>query len=312
MKEYYYSPNPPKATEMVNMVEAAVVNRNGEILMTRKNGDTKWELPKGAAILGRSLDDSAMDLIDHGRLCIETADIIALYSNPHILFEDENTHSVRQEVVTLYYMKEMFCEKQEDTNDVSWQWVNLQDLDAVSMPYSVRLHMRDVLNFATKKRKRICADDGEKCFGPSCFLIKEKRMTETLLKCYSRRNSKTFFVDVKEIKNILAKCEDEDEKDKTIKKWSNARHGIVFDNFDICFGDKELQQILLRIVSFREKRHWVTDLLIYQSFYDNVEKINDELYMILVTSFYHEVNNDKDLQFLSKFLTRYCHLKNIE
>ncbi|MBR2052817.1 MAG: hypothetical protein IJ959_01540, partial [Clostridia bacterium] len=50
--------------------------------------------------------------------------------------------------------------------------------------------------------------------------------------------------DVKEIKNILAKCEDEDEKDKTIKKWSNARHGIVFDNFDICFGDKELQQIL--------------------------------------------------------------------
>ena len=81
----------------------------------------------------------------------------------------------------------------------------------------------------------------------------------------------------------------------------------IFNNID-----KELQQILLRIVSFREKRHWVTDLLIYQSFYDNVEKINDELYMILVTSFYHEVNNDKDLQFLSKFLTRYCHLKNIE
>ena len=187
-----------------------------------------------------------------------------------------------------------------------------RNIDVSTAFYKGQQLLIQELRVTTEIIVRICADDGEKCFGPSCFLIKEKRMTETLLKCYSRRNSKTFFVDVKEIKNILAKCEDEDEKDKTIKKWSNARHGIVFDNFDICFGDKELQQILLRIVSFREKRHWVTDLLIYQSFYDNVEKINDELYMILVTSFYHEVNNDKDLQFLSKFLTRYCHLKNIE
>ena len=84
MKEYYYSPNAPQATKLVNMVEVAVVNSKGEILMTRKKWEEKWSLPKGEAKIGNCLDCCAMDLIDHSSLCIETADIIALYSNPNI------------------------------------------------------------------------------------------------------------------------------------------------------------------------------------------------------------------------------------
>ena len=312
MKEYYYDPNAPQATKLVNIIEVAVVNRNGEILMTRKNREEKWSLPKGEAKIGKCLDYCAMDLIDHSSLCIETADIIALYSNPHILFEDEETHSVRQEIVTLFYMKEMFCEQQKDTEDTCFMWVKLENVDSVPMPYSVRLHMKDIVNYATKKKKNIRADDGDKSAGPSCYLLKERDMTEPMLESFKLRNSKTEFVDVKEIKDILKQCKDEEAREKTIKKWCNAQHGIVFDNFDFCFGDAELQRILLRVVSVRHKRRWVTELITYQSFYDNADKINDELYMILVTSFYHDINNYEELLFVFKFLTRYCHIKKSE
>lgn len=305
MKEYYYDPNAPKPTRLVNMVEVAVLNGNNELLMIQKKGENIWRLPKGEVKIGESIDSSAMELLDHS-LWIETAEIIALYSNPHIIMEDEENHSVSQEIVTLFFMKEMLGEKQKDTENLSYMWVKLDEVGSLKMPYSVRLHMRDVVNYVTKKRKNIRANEDDKFPSPSCYLLKEEHMTQPILDSFKRRNKKTVFVDAKEIKNILDQCKDEEEREKTIKKWCNTQHGIVFENFDYCFGDTDLQRILLRVVSVRQKRMYSTELITYQSIYDNADIISDELYMVLVASFYKRIGDDYELDLTSKFITRYC------
>lgn len=305
MREYYYDPNAPIPTHLVNMVEVAVLNRNNELLMIQKKGENIWRLPKGKVKIGESIDSSAMELLDHN-LWIETGEIIALYSNPHIVMEDEENHSISQEIVTLFFMKEMLGEKQKDTEDLSYMWVKLDEVGSLKMPYSVRLHMRDVVNYATKKKKNIRANDGDKSFGPTCYLLSEKYMSVELKKSYVRRNAKTVFVDAKEINGILGQCETGEDREKVIKRWCNARHGLIVDNFDDIFDDTELQKIILRVVNARMKKQMVTELLTYQDFYVNEEKIIPDLYMMLATSFYRKVSSDYELDFTSRFITRYC------
>ena len=260
MKEYYYDPNAPKPTRLVNTVEVAVLNRNNELLMIQKKGENIWRLPKGEVIIGKSIDSSAMELLDHN-LWIETAEIIALYSNPHIVMEDEENHSVSQEIVTLFFMKEMLGEKQKDTEDLSYMWVKLDEVGSLKMPYSVRLHMRDVVKYATKKRKNIRANDGDKSFGLTCYLLNEKYMSDVLKESYVRRNDKTIFLDAKDINIILNQCASDEDREKMVKRWSNARYGLIIDSFDSIFDDVELQQTILRIVSARGRKRMVTELL---------------------------------------------------
>ena len=305
MKEYYYDPNAPKPTRLVNTVEVAVLNRKNELLMIQKKGENIWRLPKGEVKIGESIEGSAMELLDHS-LWIETAEIIALYSNPHIIMENEENHSVSQEIVTLFFMKEMLGEKQKDTEDLSYMWVKLDEVGSLKMPYSVRLHMRDIVNYATKKKKNIRANDGDKSFGPICYFLSEKYMSDVLKESYVRRNAKTVFVDAKEINGILNQCETIEDREKMIKRLCNARHGLIIDNFDYIFADAELQKIIFRVISAREKKRMVTELLTYQDFYNNEEKITPDLYMILATSFYKKVSNDYELDFTSRFITRYC------
>jgi len=307
MKEYYYNPAAPKPQRIISTVEASVVNGKGEILMMQKKGESEWTLPKSEAKIGYSLESSAMILFEGQGLAIETADIIALYSNPNIIFEDEERGLAWQEVVTLFYMKEMFGVLPADTGDVSWRWVSLGEVNSVAMPCSVRLHMRDVIGYATKRKKNIRANDGDHDYGFSCYCLGEKHMAEQMNACFIRRNAKTMFVDIKEMKSILSLCENESEKEKTIKNWCAARFPLVLDNLDFSFGDEELQEIVLHVISTRKKRNKVTETLTYRDIHENKNNINDELYMLLATSFYKAINNDYDLHSMIKFLTRYCH-----
>jgi len=174
------------------------------------------------------------------------------------------------------------------------------------MPYSVRLHMRDVVKYATKKRKNICADDGDKNIGPTCYLLSEKDMSDALKESYVRRNNKTMFLDAKDINIILNQCASDEDREKMIGRWCNARHGLIIDNFDYIFDDTELQKIMLRVVSARMKKQMVTELLTYQDFYVNEEKIIPDLYMMLVTSFYRKVSNDYEMDLTSRCITMYC------
>lgn len=152
--DYYNDPNAPAANSLVPSVTAAVRDDQGRLLLIHKIDNNKWALPGGAMELGESIADAAIrEVAEESGIRIEITDLVGLYTSPgHVMSYDDG--EVRQEFSVCFHARPLGGELREDgTETKAARWVEISELDDLSIHPSMRTRINDALN--ERQRPRI-------------------------------------------------------------------------------------------------------------------------------------------------------------
>ena len=149
----YYHPEAPKANSLVPSVNVVVVNDAGEILMIRRSDNENWAVPGGAIDLGESMTHAAIrETREESGIDCEITGLVGIYTDPkHIILYTSNGEA-RQEFSILLTAQPVGGQPTPSDESSEVRWVDRADLEDYTMDRSMRLRVRDFLEFSGQPR----------------------------------------------------------------------------------------------------------------------------------------------------------------
>jgi 8-oxo-dGTP pyrophosphatase MutT (NUDIX family) len=139
--DYYDDPQAPPANS-IKPSAAALVIRDGTILLTRRSDNGNWSMPGGAQDPGESLTQTAIrETLEESGIQIRPTGVAGIYTDPKHVVHYTSNDEVRQEFTIVYRADYISGEPSpsEETTDV--KWVQLDQLDQLLMDRSQRMRL---------------------------------------------------------------------------------------------------------------------------------------------------------------------------
>jgi ADP-ribose pyrophosphatase YjhB (NUDIX family) len=151
--DYYNDPGAPKANSMVPSVNVVVTNDQGQILLIRRSDNDNWAVPGGAIDLGESMTQAAVrETKEESGIDCEIAGLVGIYTDPrHIILYTSNGEA-RQEFSILLTARPVGGQPTPSDESSEVRWVERADLEDYTMDRSMRLRVRDFLEFSGQPR----------------------------------------------------------------------------------------------------------------------------------------------------------------
>ena len=151
--DYYNDPGAPKANSMVPSVNVVVTNDQGQILLIRRSDNDNWAVPGGAIDLGESMTQAAVrETKEESGIDCEIAGLVGIYTDPrHIILYTSNGEA-RQEFSILLTARPVGGQPTPSDESSEVRWVDRADLEDYTMDRSMRLRVRDFLEFSGQPR----------------------------------------------------------------------------------------------------------------------------------------------------------------
>jgi ADP-ribose pyrophosphatase YjhB (NUDIX family) len=151
--DYYNDPGAPKANSMVPSVNVVVTNDQGQILLIRRSDNDNWAVPGGAIDLGESMTQAAVrETKEESGIDCEIAGLVGIYTDPrHIILYTSNGEA-RQEFSILLTARPVGGQPTTSDESSEVRWVDRADLEDYTMDRSMRLRVRDFLEFSGQPR----------------------------------------------------------------------------------------------------------------------------------------------------------------
>lgn len=91
--DYFASPRAPRANDLTPVVNIAVFNLTGELLLIQRSDNGFWALPGGYMEVGESFAEAAVrELREETGVAAEVTGIVGIYSDPrHVTAYDDGT-----------------------------------------------------------------------------------------------------------------------------------------------------------------------------------------------------------------------------
>ena len=151
--DYYDDPDAPKANSMVPSVNVVVTNDQGQILLIRRSDNDNWAVPGGAIDLGESMTQAAVrETKEESGIDCEVAGLVGIYTDPrHVILYTSNGEA-RQEFSILLTARPVGGQPKPSDESSEVRWVDRADLEDYTMDRSMRLRVRDFLEFSGQPR----------------------------------------------------------------------------------------------------------------------------------------------------------------
>jgi ADP-ribose pyrophosphatase YjhB (NUDIX family) len=151
--DYYDDPGAPKANSMVPSVNVVVTNDLGQILLIRRSDNDNWAVPGGAIDLGESMTQAAVrETKEESGIDCEIDGLVGIYTDPrHVILYTSNDEA-RQEFSILLTGRPVGGQPTPSDESSEVRWVDRADLEDYTMDRSMRLRVRDFLEFSGQPR----------------------------------------------------------------------------------------------------------------------------------------------------------------
>lgn len=148
---YFDDPNAPKANSVVPSVNVVVTNDQGQILLIRRFDNSDWAVPGGVIDLGESMAQAAVreTRVESGIDCKITG-LVGTYTNPRHTVVDTKTGEARQEFSIVLTGRPIGGQLAAHDELSEVRWVERAELGDYTMNRSMRLQVRDFLEFSGK------------------------------------------------------------------------------------------------------------------------------------------------------------------
>jgi ADP-ribose pyrophosphatase YjhB (NUDIX family) len=151
--DYYDDPAAPKANSMVPSVNVVVTNDQGQILLIRRTDNENWAVPGGAIDLGESMVQAAVrETKEESGIDCQITGLVGIYTDPkHVILYTSNGEA-RQEFTILLTGQPVGGQPTPSDETSEVRWVDRAEVTDYTMDRSMRLRVRDYLEFSGQPR----------------------------------------------------------------------------------------------------------------------------------------------------------------
>jgi ADP-ribose pyrophosphatase YjhB (NUDIX family) len=151
--DYYDDPAAPKANSMVPSVNVVVTNDQGQILLIRRTDNENWAVPGGAIDLGESMVQAAVrETKEESGIDCHITGLVGIYTDPkHVILYTSNGEA-RQEFSILLTAQPVGGQPTPSDETSEVRWVDRAEVADYTMDRSMRLRIRDYLEFSGQPR----------------------------------------------------------------------------------------------------------------------------------------------------------------
>ncbi len=143
--EHFNDPDAPPANSLVPAASAVVVDREGRILLHRRDDNELWSIPGGAMEVGESIGQTVVrEVKEETGLDVEPESIVGVYSNPRHVVE-YGDGEVRQQFSICFACKAIGGHLATSDESLEVAFFSPAEIDSMPMHESIRLRIRHYL-----------------------------------------------------------------------------------------------------------------------------------------------------------------------
>jgi len=139
--DYYDDPDAPPANS-IKPSAAALVVRDGAILLTQRTDNGNWSMPGGAQDPGESLTQTAIrETLEESGIQIRPTGVSGVYTDPKHVVHYTSDDEVRQEFTIVYRADYLSGEPTTSDETTRVEWVPVERLAELKMDRSQRMRI---------------------------------------------------------------------------------------------------------------------------------------------------------------------------
>ena len=139
--DYYDDPDAPPANS-IKPSAAALVVRDGAILLTQRSDNGNWSMPGGAQDPGESLTQTAIrETLEESGIQIRPTGVAGIYTDPKHVMHYTSDDEVRQEFTVVYRADYLSGEPTTSDETTQVEWVPVERLAELKMDRSQRMRI---------------------------------------------------------------------------------------------------------------------------------------------------------------------------
>lgn len=139
--DWYDDPQAPQANS-IKPSAGAYVERDGRVLLIRRDDNGNWSMPGGAMDPGESLAACAVrETLEESGVVVEVTGLGGIWTDPRHVIEYTSNGEVRQEFTAIYRARYVSGEPTTSSESTSVEWVPLEDVPALQMDRSQRMRI---------------------------------------------------------------------------------------------------------------------------------------------------------------------------
>jgi ADP-ribose pyrophosphatase YjhB (NUDIX family) len=143
--EHFNDPAAPLANSLVPAASAVVVDREGRILLHRRDDNALWSIPGGAMEVGESIGQTVVrEIKEETGLDVEAESIVGVYSDPRHVVE-YGDGEVRQQFSVCFACKAVGGQLATSEESLEVGFFSPAEIDSMPMHESIRLRIRHYL-----------------------------------------------------------------------------------------------------------------------------------------------------------------------
>lgn len=136
--DYYDDPAAPPANS-IKPSAGTFVERDGRVLLIRRDDNGNWTMPGGAQDPGESLTDTAVrETLEETGIDVDVVGLVGIFTDPRHVIHYTSNDEVRQEFTVVYRAAYRAGEPQTSTESTHVEWVPIDRIKQLSMDASQR------------------------------------------------------------------------------------------------------------------------------------------------------------------------------
>jgi ADP-ribose pyrophosphatase YjhB (NUDIX family) len=145
--EHFNDPNAPAANSLIPAASAIVIDKDGRILLHRRDDNELWSIPGGAMEVGERIADTVIrEVEEETGLEVKPERVVGIYSNPQHVVEYADGE-VRQQFSVCFACRIVGGDLVVSDESLEVGFFTPEQIEGMPMHQSIRLRIRHCLEY---------------------------------------------------------------------------------------------------------------------------------------------------------------------